>query len=181
MTTALVGLVLLPLGLVLALALLALLAWPLVSPTLGAVERARLHRCAARTARADAHLEAREIDAALQELEGSFCLMIVRADPRLVDEIARHHVGILSRLLSIADSSPEQRVRLLALAKVDRFLDRRDEMQRAHLQLRHRSVRDGRRIQIERELRRNAHETRAAVRELIADLQVLSLRRVAYQ
>ncbi len=41
--------------------------------------------------------------------------------------------------------------------------------------------RDGRRLQLERELRRNARETRAAVRELIADLQLLSGRKVAYQ
>src|SRR5207249_12093347 len=76
---------------------------------------------------------------------------------------------------------PQQRVRLLALAKVDRLLDRRGDMQRAYLQLRNRPLRDGRRLQLERELRRNARETRAAVRELIADLQLLSGRKVAYQ
>ena len=72
-------------------------------------------------------------------------------------------------------------MRLLALAKVDRLLDRRGDMQRAYLQLRNRPLRDGRRLQLERELRRNARETRAAVRELIADLQLLSGRKVAYQ
>jgi hypothetical protein len=54
-------------------------------------------------------------------------------------------------------------------------------MQRAYLQLRTRPVRDGRRLQLERELRRNARDTRAAVRELIADLQVISARKVAVQ
>ena len=72
-------------------------------------------------------------------------------------------------------------MRLLALAKVDRLLARRSEMQRAYLQLRSRPLRDARRLQLERELRRNARETRAAVRELIADLQVISSRKVAYQ
>ncbi len=73
------------------------------------------------------------------------------------------------------------RVRLLALAKVDRLLDRRGDMQHAYLQLRNRPLRDGRRLQLERELRRNARETRAAVRELIADLLLISGRKVAYQ
>src|SRR5256885_13653682 len=60
----------------------------------------------------------------------------------------------------------QQRVRLLALAKVARLLDRRGDMQRAYLQLRNRPLRDRRRLQLERELHRNARETRAAVREL---------------
>ena len=57
----------------------------------------------------------------------------------------------------------------------------RREMQRAYVQLRTRPFRDARRLQLERELRRNARDTRAAVRELIADLQLLSGRKVAYQ
>jgi hypothetical protein len=181
MSTALVALVLLPLELALVVGLVVLLAQPLLSPALKSVERARFNRCVARVARADVLLKNGQTENALRELEQSFCLIIVRADPKLAEAIGRHHVGILSRLLSVADNSPQQRVRLLALAKVDRLLDRRAEMQRAHLQLRHRSLRDGRRIQLERELRRNARNTRAAIRELIADLQVLTTRHVAYQ
>jgi hypothetical protein len=181
MSTWLVALVLLPIALVLVTGLLSLLARPLVAPVLAAVERARFQRCLARAARGDAHLQERRVEAALRELEAAFCLMIVRADPRLADQIQRHHTGLLSRLLSVADDLPPQRVRLLALAKVDRLLDRRVEMQRAYLQLRNRPVRDARRLQLERELRRNARDTRGAVRELIADLQLISARKVAYQ
>ena len=54
-------------------------------------------------------------------------------------------------------------------------------MQRAYLQLRSRPLRDTRRMQLERELRRNARETRGAVHELIADLQLITARKVAYQ
>jgi hypothetical protein len=176
-----VALILLPIALALVAGLVLLLARPLVIPALAALERARFERCLARSARGDALLQARQVDAALRELEGAFCVMIVRADPRLAERISRHHTGLLSRLLSIADDLPHGRVRLLALAKVDRLLDRRAEMQRAYLQLRTRPVRDGRRLQLERELRRNARDTRAAVRELIADLQVISSRKVAVQ
>jgi hypothetical protein len=179
--TVLVALLLVPLALALVAGLLALLARPLVLPALAAVERTRFQRCLARAARGDAHLQAHQTEAGLRELEAAFCLMIVRADARLHDLVTRHHTGLLSRLLSVADDLPHQRVRLLALAKLDRLLDRRTEMQRAYLQLRTRPLRDGRRLQLERELRRNAREARAAVRELIADLQVLSGRRIAYQ
>jgi len=179
MSTAIVALVLLPLALALVVGLVLLLAGPLLSPLFAAAERARVRRCRVRAARADTALKGGDTESALREIEGAFCLIVVRADPRLVEEIGRHHTGLLSRLLAIADGSPQPRVRLLALAKVDRLLDRRAEMQRAHLNLRNRSLRDGRRIQLERELRRNARDTRAAVRELIADIQVLTARRVA--
>jgi len=181
MGNALVALVLLPLAIVLVIGILVLLAQPLLGPALSAIEWARFRRSLARIRRGDEYLRNRQIESALREFESAFCLMIVRSEPRLVQEIAQHHVGLLSRLLTVADSSPQPRVRLLALAKVDRLLDRREEMQRAHLQLRHRSVRDGRRIQLERELRRNAREVRAAARELIADLHVLTARYVACQ
>src|SRR5512144_225639 len=172
MSTAIVALVLLPLALALIVGLVLLLAGPLLSPLAAAAERARVRRRRLRAARADGLLKAGDVEGALREIEAAFCIMVVRADPRLVEEIGRHHTGLLSRLLTMADGSPQPRVRLLALAKVDRLLDRRAEMQRAHLQLRNRSIRDGRRIQLERELRRNARDTRAAVRELIADILV---------
>jgi len=181
MSTWLVALVLLPIALVLVGGLVSLIARPLVAPAIGALERARFQRCLARAARGDAQLQERQVEPALRELEAAFCLMIVRADARLADQIPRHHTGLLSRLLSVADALPQGRVRLLALAKVDRLLDRRGEMQRAYLQLRNRPLRDGRRLQLERELRRNARETRSAVRELVADLELLSARKVAYQ
>jgi len=181
MSTWLVALVLLPIALVLVAGLVSLLARPLVTPAMGAMERARLQRCLARAARGDAHLQDHQVEPALREFEAAFCLMIVRADARLADQIVRHHTGLLSRLLSVADDLPQQRVRLLALAKVDRLLDRRTEMQRAYLQLRTRPLRDSRRLQLERELRRNTRDARAAVRELIADLQLISARKVAYQ
>ena len=179
--TVIVTVVLLPIALALVVGLVVLLARPLIGPAFVAWERARFRRCLARAARGDALLQSRHIEAGLRELETAFCLFIVRADPRLADQITRHHTGLLSCLLTVADDLPTQRVRLLALAKVDRLLDRRGEMQRAYLQLRNRPLGDGRRLQLERELHRNTRDTRSAVRELIADLQLISSRKVAYQ
>ena len=179
--TVLAALVLLPIGAVLVFSLLALLLNPLAIPALRAFERARFARRLARAARADSLLKARRGDAALHELELAFCYFTVRAEPRLSDQIAAHHTGLLSRFLTLIEDLPQGRVRLLSLAKVDRILDRRGDLEDALLQLRNRSWRDGRRIQLERELRRNAHDLRAAVRELVADVQLLAARRVAVQ
>jgi hypothetical protein len=180
MSTAVVALLLVPVALALVAALLLLLTRPFLEPATVILERARFRRGLARAARGDAHLQAGHIDSALREFESAFALFTVRVDGRLPEQIARHHVGLLSRLLTVADESPRQRVRPLALAKVDRLLDRRSDMQRAYLQLRGRSRGDGRRSQLERELRSNALDIRAAVRELVADLQLLRDRKVAY-
>jgi len=181
MSTLLVALVLLPVAVALVVGLIALLARPLIAPAMGGFERARFRRCLARAARAEARLKTEHLPAALNELEAAFCLITVRADPRLPELIGRHHTALLSRLLTVADELPQHGVRLLALAKVDRLLERRREMQRAYLQLQTRPLRDARRLQLERELHRNARASRAAVRELVADLQLLSGRKVAYQ
>ena len=85
MSTWLVALVLLPIAVVLVAGLVLLLARPLVVPAFAALERARFQRCLARSARGDAHLQERHLEAALRELEAAFCLMIVRADARLAD------------------------------------------------------------------------------------------------
>ena len=181
MSTAVVALLLLPLALALVVLLVGLLVAPLLVPALGALERARFQRRLAHAARADSYLAARQRELALRELEAAFCLMVVRSDPRLPDQVVRHHDGLLTRLLSLADDAPQQRVRLFALKKVDRLLERRREMQRAYLQLQARPWRDSRRQKLEHELRRNGAETRAAVRELVADIQVLSSRTTAVQ
>jgi len=179
--TILAALVLLPIGAGLIVGMIVLLLHPFAMPALSALERARFGRRLARAARADSALKARRLDVALRDLEQAFCLFTVRADPRLAQQIAAHHTGLLSRFLTVIEDLPHGRVRLLSLAKVDRVLDRRGDLEDALLQLRTRSWRDGRRIQLERELRRNTHDLRAAVRELAADILLLAQRRVAVQ
>jgi len=177
MSTVVVGLVVLLAGLAVAAVLLTLLTRPLIAPAFGVLERGRLAQRLARAARADTYLRAGDVRAALREIEQAFCLFTVRVDASVAEQITAHHTGLLSRCLTVADAVPSERVRLLALAKVDRLLDRRREMQRALLQLRGRSARDTRRLQLERELRRNAAAVRQAVRELLADLELHRTRR----
>ena len=177
MSTALLGVVVLLGGLAVSAVLLTLLTRPLIAPVFGVVERGRLAQRLARAARADAYLRSGDVRAALREIEQAFCLFTVRIDASVAEQIGAHHTGLLSRCLTVADAVPSERVRLLALAKVDRLLDRRREMQRALLQLRGRSARDTRRLQLERELRRNAAAVQQAVRELLADLELHRTRR----
>jgi hypothetical protein len=179
--TLVAAVVLLPLGLAIVLGILALLLHPFTLPALSSLERARVGRLLARASRADAHLKARRIDAALREIEQAFCYATLRADTHVADQVEGLHAGLLSRVLTIVDGLPHGRVRLLSLAKVDRLIERRTDLQRALLQLRNRSFRDGRRIQLERELRHNARDLRGAVRDLIADIELLAARRTAVQ
>jgi len=179
MSNEIAALLLIPFALALVVGLLALLAPPLLAPVVGVIERARFQHALARAARADSYLAARHLDGALRELRAAFCLQVVRGDRRLVDQIVRHHDGLLSRFLTLADDVPHQRVRLFALKKVDRLLDRRRDMQRQYLQLQRQWWRDANRLRLERELHRNAIEVRLALQELIADLQVLTQRTAA--
>src|ERR1051326_4398829 len=134
MSTWLVAPLLLPIVTLLVAGLVLLWRRALALPPPAALEPARFQRCLARAAHGDARLHERQIEAALREFEAAFCLIIVRADARLADQLPRHPTGLLSRLLSLADDLPPHRVRLLALAKVERLLTRRSAMQRAHLQ-----------------------------------------------
>lgn len=161
--------------------ILTLLVRPLVAPALAAIESARFRRALAQATRGDALLRAGDTDAALRAFEHAVCLFTIRGDARLAEEVFAHHQGLLSRFLAVADDINPERVRLFALAKVDRLLSRRAEMQLAYLQLRPRGLRDGRRLQLARELHRNATDTRTAVHELAADVQMLRGRRVAVQ
>lgn len=177
MTTALVALLIIPLAMALVAGLLLLVARPLAGPALAAIERQRLALAERHALSCDAHVAAGRFDHALRSLEQAFCLMQVRTGPAMLDAIAAHHLGLLSRVLAIADASPTRRVRPLALAKVERLLDRRREMQQALLRLHDRPSTDARRRQLTAEVDHNRIEVRRAIRELTADLQLLRERR----
>jgi len=177
MSTVLVALVVIPAAMAMVAGLLLALGRPLIGPVTSFFERQRLHLAERQAATCDAHLAAGRIDQALRTLEQAFCLMRVRRDPALLDAIAAHHLGLLSRVLTIADASETGRVRPIALAKVERLLERRRDMQRALLQLDARAASAQRLRQLEGELQRNRSQTRAAVRELTADLLLLRERR----
>ena len=111
----------------------------------------------ARVTRGDAALRARQVDAALRELRGRLLPhdRPRRSEGRRPGDPAPRRVccracsrSPTARRSHASGCSRSPRSTASSIAA--------REMQRAYLQLRNRSVRDGRRIQLERELRRNA-------------------------
>ena len=158
------------LGLILGMAALVtvtvasiLILGPLRRPLFAAVERAQLRRCLSRRDHGDARLAAHDLYGALREFSAAFCFVAPRGDPRLLAEIARLHAGLLSRLMSIGDDLPGERVELLALARAERLLDQWIDIQR-RLAKASPSGRDAAAV------RRQRHITQRAIRDLVKEL-----------
>jgi hypothetical protein len=115
----------------LLLYLLSLLTAAARLPLGGVVERRRFAWHVARARRSDALLARGEVDAALVELRRAFCLQVVR-HPALLGAIANHHTGLLSRVLTIVSERHDGSLRLLSLARTDRLLAERGDLQRRH-------------------------------------------------
>ena len=130
MMTVVLGFILGIAGLVTVAVASILILGPLRRPLFAAVERARLRRCLSRRDHGDSRLAAHDLSGALREFAAAFCFVVPRGDPQLLAEIARLHAGLLSRLMSIGDDLPGERVELLALAKAERLLDQWIEIQR---------------------------------------------------
>jgi hypothetical protein len=83
------------------------------------------------------------------------------------DAIRRHHTGLLSRLLAAADQVQGDSLRLISLARADRLFQDRDILQRSYLGARSKGkgARD-----LERELRSNTAELRAALAALAVEI-----------
>ena len=132
-------------------------------------ERWRINRCVARARRGDALRERGDLNGALREFQAAFFLRPLR-NRSLGSLVVNHHAGLLSRLIAITEDLQGGTVRLLSLAKVDRLLNERSELQRrsfasrfAGEQLRVREA--------ERQLGQNSGELQAALRQLIVEIQ----------
>ena len=163
MMTVVLGFMLGIAGLVTVTVASILILGPLRRPLFAAVERGRLRRCLSRRDHGDARLAANDLSGALREFSAAFCFVVPRGDPRLLAEIARLHAGLLSRLMSIADDLPGERVELLALAKAERLLDQWIDIQR-RLATASPSGKDAAAV------RRQRHITQRAIRDLVKEL-----------
>ncbi|HUI24563.1 MAG TPA: hypothetical protein VL403_00660 [Candidatus Kryptonia bacterium] len=133
------------------------------------VERWRIERCIATGRRGDALREQGNLDAALHAYQAGFFLHPVR-DRQLATTVANHHTGLLSRLISITEDMQGGTVRLFSLAKVDRLLNERSDLQRRYLANRQSSDRQRQR-EVDRQLAQNRSELQAALRQLIVEIQ----------
>ncbi|MBI3302546.1 MAG: hypothetical protein HYZ72_10800 [Deltaproteobacteria bacterium] len=133
-------------------------------------ERTVFRRYGARCERGDALLEKGDFAGAVRVFGDAFFLRPVRWDSTLLSDIANYHTGLLSRLLTVADEMGKGRARLPSLADADRLLAERLEI---HLDY-FRALRDGdeqRVREIERSLRENEAQVRAAVSRLIEEIR----------
>ena len=169
MLNALLATLLVVVSLGLLLYLLSLVFNAASLPLGGLLERQRFARCAARARRCDALLQQGNIDAALRQLRGAFYLHPV-STRALSSTVANHHTALLSRVLSVTNDLQGGTVRLLSLAKTDRLLAERSELQRRYFAAKQ-SRRSERVREIQRQLRVNSRELDAALEQLLAEVR----------
>jgi hypothetical protein len=138
-------------------------------PLGGLWERQRFARCVARARRCDALIEQGSLEPALRQLRAAFYLHAV-SSRSLASEVANHHTALLSRLIAITSEVQGGTVRLLSLAKTDRLLTERSDLQRRYFAARQGARRERVR-EMQGQLRSNSRELAAALQQLIAEVR----------
>ncbi|HXQ22582.1 MAG TPA: hypothetical protein VN812_12975 [Candidatus Acidoferrales bacterium] len=138
-------------------------------PLGGLLERQRFARYVARARRCDALMQQGEIDRGLQQLRAAFYLYAV-SNRSLASSVANHHTALLSRLIAITSDLQGGTVRLLSLAKTDRLLTERSELQRRYFAAKQ-GPRSDRLRELQRQLLANSRELDAALQQLVAEVR----------
>jgi hypothetical protein len=169
MLNALLASALVLVSVALLLYLVALLYHAASLPLEGWFERQRFARYVARAHRCDTLLQQGAIEPALQQLRAAFYLYAV-SNRALASAVANHHTGLLSRLISITSDLQGGSVRLLSLAKTDRLLTERSELQRRYFAIRQNANRTRLREFYE-QLQANSRELAHALEQLVAEVR----------
>lgn len=138
-------------------------------PLSGFLERQRFARYVARARRCDLLMQQGQMDQALRQLGAAFYLYAVN-NRGLASAVANHHTALLSRLIAITSDVQGGTVRLLSLAKADRLLTERSELQRRYFAAKQGSAR-GRLRELHEQLHVNSRELAAALQQLIAEVR----------
>ena len=134
------------------------------------LERHRLQRLQARGQRGDVYLEHGELDRALREFSAAFYLTPIVSDRNLLSRVHNHHTGLLSRFIAVTEELQGGTVRLMSLAKADRLLSERSDLQRRYFAVRERRSRDGELRQMYHKLGENRRELEACLKQLVAEI-----------
>jgi hypothetical protein len=140
-------------------------------PLGGWLERRRFARYVARAHRCDAFMKQGHTDQALRQLRAAFYLHAV-SNRSLATSVANHHTGLLSRLISMTSDLQDGSVRLLSLAKTDRLLTERSELQRRYFAAKQ-SPRQGRVRELRNQLHTNSRDLNAALEQLVAEARAV--------
>ena len=140
-------------------------------PLGGWLERRRFARYVTRARRCDAFMKQGRTDQALRQLRAAFYLHEIN-NRSLATSVANHHTGLLSRLISMTPDLQDGSVRLLSLAKTDRLLTERSELQRRYFAARQ-SPRQGRVRELRSQLHANSRDLNAALEQLMAEARAV--------
>lgn len=132
------------------------------------LERQRFARHVARARRGDELMQDGAIEEALGEIRSAFYLYAIY-NRSLASSVANHHTGLVARLIAITSDLQGGGVRLLSLAKTDRLLSERSELQRRYFAARQGAPRERLR-EIQHRLAMNSRELDAALQQLIAEV-----------
>jgi hypothetical protein len=168
MLNALLATVLVFISVGLLLYLIGLLFNAASLPLGGLLERQRFARYVARARRCDALMQQGQTEQALRLLRAAFYLHPV-SNRSLASDVTNHHTGLLSRLISITSDVQGGTVRLLSLAKTDRLLTERSELQRRYFAAKQ-GPRSQRLRDLQQQLHENSRELEAALQQLVAEV-----------
>jgi len=148
------------------------LGWLIVQAATGPLgnmlERQRFARHVARARRGDELLQRGAVEEALVEIRAGFYLYPIHSRG-LASAVTNHHTGLLARLIAITSDLQGGGVRLLSLAKTDRLLSERSELQRRYFTARQGAPRERvREIQVR--LAGNSRDLDAALQQLVAEV-----------
>jgi hypothetical protein len=138
-------------------------------PLGGLIERQRFARYVARARRCDALMQRGQTEQALRQLRAAFYLYAV-TNRALAGAVTNHHTALLSRLIAITSDLQGGTVRLLSLAKTDRLLTERSELQRRYFAAKQGARRERVR-EIQAQLQTNSRELESAVQQLISEVR----------
>jgi len=166
----LLGVFLLVIGLGVVIYLMSVVGSALMRSFGGVFEQAMFHRYGLRCRQGDELLEKGDLAGAVRVFAEAFFLKPVRRDSSLLSDIANYHTGLLSRLLTVADEMGKGRARLPSLADTDRLLAERLEIHLDYFRVLKRGETQQLR-EIERSLRANEAQVRAAIGRLIEEIR----------
>lgn len=170
MLSVLLALVLAAVSLALLLLVVSLLFNALHFPIGQALERRRFARLQERRRRGDTCLERGELEGALRAFRAAFYLTPIVSDPSLVSEVHNHHTGLLSRFIAVTEELQGGTVRLMSLAKADRLLTERSDLQRRYFTARQRRARDGTLGEMYDRLGGNRRELELCLTQLVGEI-----------
>jgi hypothetical protein len=169
MFSAVFALVLVAASVALLLFIVSLLFNAIHLPLGGAIERRRFAQSQERARRGDKVLGNGDVPRALEEFRKAFYLDAIVSDRTLLAQVHNHHTGLLSRLIAVTEEV-HGGIRLMSLAKADRLLNERTDLQRRYFRARDGNLSAGQPRELYGKLRTNRHELQLCLRQLVGEI-----------